>query len=172
MTRSHFKKYKTLYRKVIRKSKEMYNAMPIRNVVNKRKEAWKIIKEMENTNPEEKDALNRFNLGEELFMLDKHAIAQEIIFFSQNLESKKLGIHKRQWSVMQENIILSCFSHPATTESVIKIIDELKNKMTCGPDLLPSRIIKEVKCEIAELLSKRINESKEFVLKILKKPNS
>jgi len=60
---------------------------------------------------------------------------------------------------VQEKIILSYFSHPATTESVIKIIDKLKNNMTCGPDLLLVRIIKEVKHEIAEPLSKLKNES-------------
>ena len=43
ITRSHFKKYKTVFRKVIRKSKEMYNAMRIRNALNKGKEAWEII---------------------------------------------------------------------------------------------------------------------------------
>jgi len=31
--------------------------------------------------------------------------------------------------------------------------------MTCGSDLLPVRIIKEVKCEIAEPLSEVINKS-------------
>jgi len=87
----------------------MYNATRIRNEVNKGK-AWKIIKEMENTNPKENDALNRLDLNEELFILDKHAIAQEIDMFSQNLESKKLGIQKKPWSVMQENIILSLIS--------------------------------------------------------------
>jgi len=43
----------------------MYNAMRIRNAVNEGKEAWKIIKEMENTNPKEKDALSRLDLDKE-----------------------------------------------------------------------------------------------------------
>jgi len=76
------------------------------------------------------------------------------------MESKKLGIQKKPWSVMQEkDNPQSYFSHRATTESVTKIIDKLKNKMTCGPDLLLVRIIKEVKCEIPEPLSKFMNES-------------
>ena len=89
----------------------MYYAMRIRNAVNKGKEAWKIIKEMENTNPKEKDRLHRLDLDEEHFILGKHAIAQEInIFFTKRGEQKIGNPKKKPWSVMQEKIIISLIS--------------------------------------------------------------
>ena len=48
-------------------------------------------KEMENTNPKEKDALNRLDLDEEHFILDKHAIAQQSNFFFTKLGEQKIG---------------------------------------------------------------------------------
>ena len=50
---------------------------------------------------------------------------------------------------MLERTENSYFSHAVTREDIAKIIDGLKNKMTCGPDGLPVAIIKRVVNEIA-----------------------
>ena len=56
-TKDYFKKYKKVFKSVMRKSKEMCNSKRIEKAVNKGKEIWKIIKEVENISSHRKDVL-------------------------------------------------------------------------------------------------------------------
>lgn len=157
-----FKKYRTIYKKVIKESKKMCNAKKIANAVNRGKEIWKIIKSMENLEENAKPVLSKLDL-DKTSINDKVVMANELNKYFSNIGKQCIGnVGEAMQFYLGVNNCSSYFCKPVTEREVSNIIGTLKNKMTCGPDGIPVAIIKKVKDEIAEPLKILMNQSVEI----------
>ena len=133
--------------------------------MNKGKEVWKVIREMENSSFDNKDTLAKLELEGRGVMVDKKEMADEINTYI-SIGDGKIGSAcdaMKTFGGIGDGVRgqngHSYFSQPVPTQTVINILDSFETKMTCGPDGIPVAIIKKVIHQIAEPLTQIINRS-------------
>jgi len=116
-----------------------------KQLVNKGKEVWRIMKEVESSDSVKKNTLSKLELEERGVVFDEQVIAEEINSFFAKIGEGKIGsAGEAAFLYAGEDCGNSYLSHAVTKEDIAKIIDGLKNKMTFGPDGLPVAIMKRV----------------------------
>ncbi|XP_049766378.1 uncharacterized protein LOC126095664 [Schistocerca cancellata] len=156
--KAHVKCYRSLYKKVIIAAKKLDNDSYIEKGNNKMKSTWEVI----NKN------IGRHKRKDNSFVIKsggttvKEPLQIANIFYKHftniaiNLIKTKSNSNSKVKIPMND---MTMFLYPVTESEVLNAINKLKNKMSCGCDGIPDKVIKQSARNIASLLTEIINES-------------
>lgn len=153
----HYKAYKRVYKKVVRRAKQMYFDELIVQSENRSKTVWKVINNSLKTSKVKHNFEIEIN---ENTISDNTVISNEFNSYFVNLP-KEL-----QSSIDNSNVLHnpltpindSIYLRPATTTEIISTINQLKPSNSVGHDGISIKIIKQCARQLAEPLCHIINE--------------
>lgn len=157
----YFKKYTSIYNKVIAQAKRMANDQYIAQSKNKIKAMWNVVK-TETCN--EGTTRNNITLSENGNKICNPSTVADAFnkYFTNIAEklTKDIPINtKHTKNLKSQGNISSLFFHPVTHEEVYEAINELKNKYSTGVDGIPDIVIKKSAAYILEPLVHIFNHS-------------
>jgi Reverse transcriptase (RNA-dependent DNA polymerase) len=155
----YYRKYKTIYRKVVRHAKKMYFDNIMKNSSNISKTAWNII----GSNIKNSPKSDNFEIDvENIIITDNRQVSNEFNSYFTELpktlqnQLNYTNINSPKSNKRTEKTI---FLTPTNKSEVINIIKNLKLTNSVGPDDISVRIIKECSEHYTEPLVHIINES-------------
>lgn len=151
-----YKRYKLIYRRVVRQAKRMYFDRKLMNAANKSKTAWKIIKS--HVNGDVASTVDYMNISGQQ-VTDPEQIANS---FNQYFANLPLDILSKiptdlQYEPLPCQTDRTIFLTPVTENEIIGVIRELKNSGSTGDDGIPVSVIKHAADNIAKPLSHIVN---------------
>lgn len=154
----YYKKYKIIYRRVIRLAKRLYFDGIINNSENKAKTVWKIINNSIKNNGQNETPTIILENGE---TSDKKKIADSFNAFFVNLPKSLIPLDyiTNEMNIntfpQTDNLI---YLEPVTESEVLETISKLKNSNSTGYDNFSIKIIKQCAHKIAKPLCHIINQ--------------
>lgn len=150
-----YKRYKTIYRRVIRNAKIMSYESRILKARNPTKEMWNIIKEGNNNNRKALHSINKLIHNGKEFR-DPSSIAEILNDHFLNIKSTVISPILPPSPPSYTNS-MACYD--VTEDEVLHAIQNLKNTYATGYDEIPSVIIKRTADDIVPLFTLLINKS-------------
>lgn len=154
--KSYYKKYKSIYRQLLKKAKKMYNNSLLANTKNKSKMAWNIIRSNNNDNKNRHEILLDVN---NVLTNDSNVVSNHLNkYFNDvpNLVLSKVSQNNSQEIRIKENPF-SFFIEPATEFEVLSIVKNLKNSNSCGEDNISTNLLKKCIMPILKPLTELLN---------------
>lgn len=141
-----YKKYKNIYRKVIRTAKRMYNDKLYSNANNKSKAVWDIINKNINNNTNNVNVIREMKINNTIER-DSFNIAQYLNFNFID-KPKKLNQHisksnNKTQQKSSNSIKGTLFLDPVTENEIFNIIMELKKSNSCGLDSITTNLLQK-----------------------------
>ena len=158
------KMYSKIYFKLIKKAQILYYEKRLNLNWHNTKMKWDILKELSEVDTYKKAHTNIIQINlEQKFITDKKQICNEFNKFFGNIGTKlakNIKADKKGYKKLIEKVPRPENEHKFREVSqfeIQKIIKSLKPKRSCGPDLLPSWVLKEIYMEISAPLKIIIN---------------
>ena len=156
-----YKIYRNLYNRLIRIAKATHYSEQIEQHRGNISKTWKILNKLLGKN-HDKSNPQIFNINN-IQTEDKSKISDAFCSYFTDIGNQcaaSIGPSSKQFNeYLIGNCSKSLFLHPTDKRDVIRIINELKPKNSCGHDGLSSKLVKDLKNEIALPLSIMINTS-------------
>ncbi|KAK3926464.1 putative RNA-directed DNA polymerase from transposon BS [Frankliniella fusca] len=156
---SYFKRYRLIYRQVIKSAKCLHNQKMISNSKNKCKSIWSIINDnISKSKPDHKNMKIRRSEGSHLIEnpTDISNIFNDYYLDTINDLQKN---NPRNGTTTKTPANSSMFLGSVSQNEVINAIGKLKNKKCCGPDDITDEILKLCHQDIVEPLTDILNAS-------------
>ena len=159
---SRFKIYRNLLVTLIRKSKQNYFNKYFSDNVNNLRETWKrirnIIQLKNNENAIPTRILNGDNIESDPTKIE-NTFNSYFSSIGKTLQSKIHSSYIHFTKYLKNPNINSFFVSPTNTTEVMNVISRLKNGKSCGPNSIPTAILKQLNSEISIIFSKLFNLS-------------
>ena len=156
-----YKMYRHLYNRLIRIAKEAYYSEQIEQHRGNISKTWKILNKLLGKN-HDKSNPQIFNINN-IQTEDKSKISNAFCSYFTDIGKQcasSIGTSSKQFNeYLIDNCPKSLFLHPTDKLDIIRIINELKPKNSRGHDGISSKLVKDLKNEIALPLSIMINTS-------------
>ena len=158
---NEYKTYRNLYNRLIRIAKATHYSELIEQHRGNISKTWKILNKLlgKNLNKSNPQIFNINNIQTE----DKSQISNAFCSYFTDIGNQyaaSIGPSSKQFNeYLIGNCSKSLFLHPTDKRDIIRIINELKPKNSCGHDGISSKLVKDLKNEIALPLSIMINAS-------------
>ena len=141
--KSHYKTYCSILRKVIYEAKMKCNREYITNAGNKNKAIWDIVrKETRPNSNTAKDEIEILYNGR--LVKNSQEIAEMFNEFFANVTQIQIShtAHNQQLPFINRENDKTIFLPPTTPEELLKVINSLKNTLSCGIDDIPDKVVK------------------------------
>ena len=156
---NYYNIYRNLYNRLIRIAKATRYSEQIEQHRGNISKTWKILNKLFGKN-HDKSNPQIFNINN-IQTEDKSKISNAFCSYFTDIGNQcaaSIGPSSKQFNeYLIGNCSKSLFLHPTDKRDVIRIINELKPKNSCGHDGLSSKLVKDLKNEIALPLSIMIN---------------
>ena len=140
----HYKNYTNILRKVIHESKLKCNTEFIKKAENKGKAIWEVVKrETGKKSCETNNEIEMCSNGQVIHNPLEIAEMFNTYFANVTKNSEIPSTHSAQPIMELPETVNTIFLTPVTPDEVLKIINKLKNSMSCGVDGIPDAILKE-----------------------------
>lgn len=150
-----YKKYKLIYRRVIREAKKMYYDNKIINSENKSKMVWNII----NSTIKNQSSCKQYSISlNDTDITDKNQIANifnnHFVNLPQQISNSKATVNV---PITTPHVEQTIFLEPVDESEVINVINNLKNSTSSGADNYSTSLIKKISVYLAKPLCHIIN---------------
>jgi hypothetical protein len=161
--KDNLKTYNRILKQNIRLAKNQYYHSCFNKFKDDIKKTWSLINEVMNRSQPKKEFPKQF-LIDDTYVSDTVSIANEFNrYFSSIGKTLSESVQQPQNRSFEEYLpspLHSCFKFsPVDSHTVLKVIDHLKRKTSCGFDGLSNKLLKEIKYEILDCLTVIINQS-------------
>ena len=160
--KTNFKTYNKILKRNIERAKRVYSEQKFNKYKNDANNTWHVIKELINKNATKKQKPRLFQMDGKL-LTQNHVIANEFNAYFTNigpsLASKIKTNEDKTYDLFlgAPSALKFTFSNITETD-LIKIIDRLPSKTSCGVDAISPNLIKSIKHEICKPITLIINQ--------------
>jgi hypothetical protein len=163
LCKTNLQTYNRILKQTIRNAKKQYYQTCFNNYRDDIRKTWKTINDVLGRVPKSVENPKYFTVNNET-VTNPESIANEFnkyfVNIGSELANKIIMPDNKNYKDYLTNPVETVFEFKNTNgDEVVKIIDKLKPKTSCGVDGLSNKILKEVKNEIAPCLAKIINQS-------------
>jgi Reverse transcriptase (RNA-dependent DNA polymerase) len=163
-TKEYVNMYKKIYFKLVSAAKKLYNNEKINAAANKSQEMWNIISTRQGKR-KNSHYITKLGVDNDFITNKKDIVNKFSDFFDDSVNDIKQKLRDKNHNSPQISQIsedfdkyiksneFSIFMSPVNKFDVLKIINQLKNKKSCGFDFFPDMLIKKCKNELCEVLA-------------------
>jgi hypothetical protein len=157
---NYYRKYKAIYKQVLKAAKRLHNENTIRHSQNRSKTLWKLAQEELGTCKHKSRENIELSINNKL-VAEPQEIANIFNEYYAQIGQSMTGQYPQPASLKPQTFYntKSMYVHPVSSLEITKIVNKMKNKWTAGLDEIPSALIKKTINYILDPLCYLINQS-------------